>query len=167
MTSTPEHSIPTLPADRMDPIPALLRWARGTYGDAIRVQLARGGYDDLPPNGAFVIGGMALGNGSAADMIMGLGVTKQAASQLIDTLVLRGYLTREIDPEDRRRLTIHLTERGEGAADAVGLGVASVDDELGSMISPDDLAGLRTGLTALVNIKMRRNAHAHPHPEGE
>lgn len=162
MTSTADQS-PTAHPNDLDPIPALLRWARGSYGDAIRVQLARGGYDDLPPNGAFVIGGMAMGNGSAGDMIQGLGVTKQAASQLIDTLVLRGYLTREVDPEDRRRLTIHLTERGGGAADAVGMGVAAVDEELAGMISPTELAGLRAGLGALVSIKMRRGLHEHDH----
>ena len=154
---------PALHPDDQDPIPALLRWARGTYGNSIRVELARGGYDDLPPNGAFVIGGMANVGLSAADLINGLSVTKQAASQLIDTLVLRGYLTREVDPEDRRRLTIHLTERGAGAAGAVGAGVASVDEELAAMISPAELAGLRTGLTALVVIKMRRGSQSHDH----
>jgi DNA-binding MarR family transcriptional regulator len=45
-------------------------------------------------------------------MILGLGVTRQAASQLIDTLVVRGYLVREVNPADRRRLNIELTERG-------------------------------------------------------
>ena len=54
----------------------------------------------------------AITVGTAVDMIRGLGVTKQAASQLIDTLVLRGYLTRDVNPEDRRRMTVTLTERG-------------------------------------------------------
>ena len=44
-----------------------------------------------------------------------LGVSKQAAGQLVDTLVLRGYLERSVDPEDRRRLTLTLTERGMAA----------------------------------------------------
>jgi hypothetical protein len=65
-----------------------------------------------PATEHFVLGGMANHGGSAADMISGLGVSKQAASQLIDALVLRGYLTREINPEDRRRMVIGLTETG-------------------------------------------------------
>src|SRR5580698_1344886 len=111
----PEAPVPELPDDVEVNIPALMRWARGSYGNAVRRSLAIAGYEDLPRNGAFVLGGMARLGGSAADMISGLGVTKQAASQLIDTLVLRGYLTREVDAEDRRRLTISLTERGRGA----------------------------------------------------
>ena len=163
-----DHSVQTpTPDDQdQDPIPALLRWARGAYGYAVRGNLVEAGFDDLPGNGPFVLGGMARFNGSAADMIMGLGVTKQAASQLIDTLVLRGYLTREVDPEDRRRMTISLTERGRGAAQATRTAVDSIDAELATMITPAELAGLRAGLTALGQI-MSRSAlsRAHHHDE--
>jgi DNA-binding MarR family transcriptional regulator len=165
MASTPDRPTADQPTVDLDPIPALMRWARGSYGDAVRLQLARAGFDDLPRNGAFVIGGMANGRGSAADMIHGLGVTKQAASQLIDTLVLRGYLTREIDSEDRRRLTISLTERGHGAADAVHTAVESIDAELATMITPTELSGLRAGLVALTEIKMRSAEHHHHHDD--
>lgn len=135
--------------------PALLRAARGSYAQAITTSLATAGIDDLPRNGAFVLGGMGNHGGSAVDMIRGLGVTKQAASQLIDTLVLRGYLTREVNPDDRRRMAIELTERGRDAAQAVRTGIRSVDAELSRMISPVELAGLRAGLMALANIKER------------
>ena len=73
----------------------------------------------MPRNGPFILGGMANRGWSGADMVEALEVTKQAASQLIDTLVVRGYLTREANPEDRRRLTIELTDRGIEAAAAV------------------------------------------------
>jgi DNA-binding MarR family transcriptional regulator len=136
-------------------LPALLRAARGSYGHAISDQLAEAGFDDLPRNGPFVLGGMANHGGAAVDMIRGLGVSKQAASQLIDTLVLRGYLHRDINREDRRRLTIELTDRGRAAAAAVRKGVELIDAELQQLISPGELAGLRAGLTALAEIKDR------------
>ena len=100
-------------------IPALLRAARGAYGHAIHRSLVAAGFDDLPRNGPFVLGGMARQGGSAGDLIRELGVSKQAASQLIDTLVLRGYLERLINPDDRRRMTIELTDRGRAAAAAL------------------------------------------------
>ncbi|HJP79076.1 MAG TPA: MarR family transcriptional regulator [Pseudonocardiaceae bacterium] len=137
------------PAD----IPALMRAARGSYGKAISADLVASGYEDLPRNGPFVLGGMANQGGSAVDMIRGLGVSRQAASQLIDTLVVRGYLARETNNDDRRRLDIMLTERGRGAAAVVRGAVERVHAELVTMISARDLAGLRAGLTALASIK--------------
>src|ERR1700677_1277525 len=136
-------------------IPALLPAARGSHSQAINAKLEAAGFADLPGTGAFVLGGMGNHGGTAVDMIRGLGVTKQAASQLIDTLVLRGYLTREVNPDDRRRMAIELTERGRDAARAVRSGIRSVDAELSRMISPVELAGLRAGLLALANIKGR------------
>ena len=49
-----------------------------------------------------------------AEVIRQLGVSKQAAGQLVDSLVVRGYLDRTVDPDDRRRLIVTLTERGGG-----------------------------------------------------
>jgi DNA-binding MarR family transcriptional regulator len=145
----------TAPTEQQVTIPALLRAALGNYARAIAAQAAQAGFDDLPRNGAFVLGGMANWGGSATDMIRGLGVSKQTASQLIDVLVLRGYLTRQINPEDRRRMVIGLTDRGRSAAAAVRAGVESIDAELAEMISTTELAGLRAGLTALGTIKKR------------
>jgi DNA-binding MarR family transcriptional regulator len=88
-------------------------------------------------------------------MVDGLGVSKQAASQLIDTLVLRGYLTRQINPQDRRRMTIELTDRGRAAATTVRAAIEAIDAELAEMLSAAELAGLRAGLAALGHIKER------------
>jgi DNA-binding MarR family transcriptional regulator len=141
-------------------IPALLRFARGSYGLSIRSALVDAGFDDIPPNGAYVLGGMANDGGSAADLIRTLGVSKQAASQLIDTLVVRGYLERSIDLDDRRRMTIDLTDRGRAAAAAIRTGVTSVDAELATKLDPANLAGLRAGLIALIEIRERLEALA-------
>jgi DNA-binding MarR family transcriptional regulator len=141
-------------------LPALLRAARGAYAQAVRARLAEAGYDDMPRNGPFVLGGMANRGGSAGDLIRELGITKQAASQLIDTLVLRGYLERRADGDDRRRMTIECTDRGRAAAAAVRAGVEAVDTELAGMLSPTQLAGLRAGLVALTEIRERLEEEA-------
>jgi DNA-binding MarR family transcriptional regulator len=141
-------------------IPALLRAARGAYGHAVRTRIAAAGFDDLPANGPFVVGGMANHDVSAGDLIRQLGVSKQAASQLIDTLVLRGYLERHVNPDDRRRMTIDLTDRGRAVAAVVQEGVESVDAELAQLLSPAELAGLRTGLEALCDIRERLESYS-------
>ncbi len=134
-------------------IPALLRAARGAYGVAIGKRLAAASFDDLPRNGPFILGGMGNHGVAAGDLVRQLGVSKQAAGQLIDTLVLRGYLERQANPDDRRRVTIELTDRGRAAATEVRAGVEDVDRELAAQLTPGQLDGLRAGLVALTTIR--------------
>ncbi|HXW38357.1 MAG TPA: MarR family transcriptional regulator, partial [Acidimicrobiales bacterium] len=110
------------------PLPALLRGAWRTYVDAVRGAMADAGFDDLPRNGAYVVGAIAGAGLPLGRVVDQLGVSKQAAGQLVDALVLRGYLDRVPDPTDRRRLTISLTARGEAAAAVARRAIAEVDD---------------------------------------
>lgn len=133
-------------------IPSLLRAARGAYGDSIRLGLAAEGFDDVPRNGPFVLGALARGEVSAVELSRWMGLSKQAVSQLLDTLVLRGYVTREVNPDDRRRLSLALTERGRAAAEVTRDEVEAVDEELRRRLTPDELAGFCAGLLALRTI---------------
>jgi DNA-binding MarR family transcriptional regulator len=106
--------------DEQPVIPALLRHARYTYGAAMRRALAQAGFGDIPRNGLYVIGGLALGVGDAplGQLIKELRTSKQAAGLLVDALVMRGYLERTVDKDDRRKMIVALTERGKQAAAA-------------------------------------------------
>jgi DNA-binding MarR family transcriptional regulator len=86
------------------------------------------------------------------EKIDGLGFRKREYRQLVDTLVLRGYLTREIDPADGR-MSLALTERGHAANEASSEGCSSVDRELERRLSEAEMAGLRRGLAVLGEIK--------------
>lgn len=135
-------------------MPALLRHARVTYGRAMRQALEAAGYDDLPKNGLYVVGGLALG---AADVPLGqlikdLGVSKQAAGQLVDVLVLRGYLERSVDDADRRKLTVTLTERGRAAAAVQAEARKKIDAELIARIGEEGVKRTRRTLAALIDI---------------
>jgi DNA-binding MarR family transcriptional regulator len=122
-------------------IPALLRHARYTYGSAMRRALDAAGYDDLPANGLYVIGGLAKDDGGIplGELIRQLRISKQAAGQLVDTLVMRGYLERATDPQDRRKLTLNLTERGRAAAEAQNGAREVIDSELVSRAGADNV----------------------------
>lgn len=135
-------------------MPALLRHARTTYGGAMRRALDRAGFDDIPANGLYVIGGLALGAGDVplSALIQDLRISKQAAGQLVDTLVMRGYLERQVDPDDRRRLVLSLTERGAHAAAVQGKAREAVDSKLAARASADDIAAARRVLSALIDI---------------
>jgi DNA-binding MarR family transcriptional regulator len=133
------------------PIPALLRAARSAYGAAIRAALAETGCDDIPRNGVFVIGAIAGTGAPLSEIIDQLGVSKQAAGHLVDTLVLRGYLDRTIDPEDRRRLRVTLTDRGVAAAGVIRAAVERVDSKLAAQVGDEYLAHTRATLAALIS----------------
>src|SRR5262252_7730035 len=113
-------------------LPALLRHARTTYGSAMRKALDDAGYDDIPGNGLYVIGGLAvdLPEIPLGQLIKELRISKQAAGQLVDMLVNRGYLERSVDKEDRRKLTVTLTDRGKAAAETQEAAREKVDAAL-------------------------------------
>jgi DNA-binding MarR family transcriptional regulator len=141
-------------ADGYDDVatPALLRAARRTYGVAVRSALADAGCDDMPGNGSFVVGAIVRTGAPLGEIITWLGVSKQAAGQLVDALVTRGYLERTVDPDDRRRLTISLTERGQAAAAVVRGAVDGVDAELQRRVGAEQLAVARSTLGALIEL---------------
>ena len=135
-------------------MPALLRHARLAYSSSMRTALGAAGHDDIPKNGLYVIGGLARETGAhpLSQLIEELQLSKQAAGQLVDILVMRGYLRREVDGEDRRRLAIGLTERGRAAAKVLAAAGVTVDNELMSRIGPKDIERARRVLFVLVDI---------------
>ncbi len=143
-------------------MPALLRHARTTYGGAMRRALDRAGFDDIPANGLYVIGGLALGAEDVplSALIQDLRISKQAAGQLVDTLVMRGYLERQTDPDDRRRLVVRLTERGAEAAAIQGRARDAVDAKLAARVSAADIAAARRVLSALIDIAIEAREKA-------
>jgi DNA-binding MarR family transcriptional regulator len=140
-------------ADRDVVIPALLRAARTTYRQAIRDALIAADCSDMPRNGSFVIGAIARNGSSLSRIIESLGVSKQAAGQLVDALVVRHYLDRSPDPDDRRRLTVRLTARGEVAAAASRAAVERVDAALVDRVGADRVAHTRATLAALIDLR--------------
>lgn len=131
-------------------LPTLLRAARNVYGSAIRAALAKIGCDDVPPNGSFVISAIARTGAPLSKIIEALGVSKQAAGQLVDTLVLRGYLSRAVDPDDRRRMMVALTVRGRAAAQVCRSAVKRLDTQLAKTVGPDHIVHTRVTLAALI-----------------
>src|SRR6185437_14141026 len=126
----------------------------------LRQALATAGYDDIPKNGLYLIGGMAFQSEEMplGNLVRDLRVSKQAAGQLVDTLVTRGYLQRAVDERDRRKLTVTLTDRGHGAAAVQTEVRKKIDAELLARVRPADVDITRRTLAALVEIGRHREA---------
>jgi DNA-binding MarR family transcriptional regulator len=140
-------------------LPVLLAEGRATYGRAIRKAYLDAGFEDIPKLGSRLLGGIRRFGGavgSVGDVARDFGVSKQAASKLIDTLVIRGYVERGTDPEDRRRLTLELTERGREAAEAGWKASDRIDRELERAVGADAVAQMRATVGALVGLRERK-----------
>jgi DNA-binding MarR family transcriptional regulator len=139
-------------ADTYFSIPELMRVARGSYKRAIDIQLAAAGFEDLPTASGYLLGYLANDEDSLLERIEGLGIRKRELRQLVDTLVLRGYITRDLDPTGQHE-SFALTERGHAANEACFEGATRVDRELEQRLTEAEMAGLRRGLAALGEIK--------------
>ncbi|MET7575555.1 MarR family transcriptional regulator [Streptomyces sp. NPDC005492] len=69
------------------------------------------GFEARPAYG-FAFTRLAPDGATATELAAHLGVTKQAASQLVDELVRKGYVERRPHPGDARARLVVLTERG-------------------------------------------------------
>lgn len=136
------------------PMPMLLFHARAAYITAMRAALIGAGYDDIPRKGVHVIGVLAHHDQPSplARLIDELRLSKQAAGQLADALVNGGYIERNVDPDDRRKLNIALTERGRAAARTLVAAHQSIDEKLLALAGPADLERTRQTLFLLGSI---------------
>jgi len=127
----------------------------------MRKALEEAGFDDIPGNGLYIIGGLALNREDIplGHLITGLRLTKQAAGQLVDTLVSRGYLERKTDPEDRRKLTVTLTERGRAAAITQSAAREKLDAELIRRVGQENVDRTRHTLSVLIDMNCAAEIH--------
>ena len=69
-----------------------------------------------------------------------MGISVSGASQQVDKLVARGFLVREDDPDDRRRLSLELTERGQQATGEISRATRSFIESALTVLSESELA---------------------------
>jgi DNA-binding MarR family transcriptional regulator len=97
-----------------------------------------------------------------------LGVTRQAARKIADTLEQRGYATTERDSRDTRQLNVTLTPVGREYARAVIAATEELNREVAGRVSPAQLAAADTVLrAALFDDGARQRASQLPPPPGE
>ena len=136
------------------PLPALLYATRGTYTEAVRRAQAKAGCEDVPASGELILNAMEWSGASLERIVRWLGVTKQAVSQAVETLVVRGYLERTRDASDRRRVNLLPTAKGRAAGKAARAAIEALDRELRARVGAQHIAYTRTTLLALREIKL-------------
>jgi DNA-binding MarR family transcriptional regulator len=77
------------------------------------------------------------------------GTRSSTLTGVLDRLENRGYLSRELDPGDRRSFRLPLTETGQAVATRVLAAVADLEREALARVSATQLAGYHAVIAAL------------------
>ena len=127
--------------------PALLRHARTIYGTAMRRALGNAGYHDIPKNGLYLIGGMAL---HERGVPLGAGTPQKLSSQSA------------ADETDRRKRLVTLPRRGRAAAEVQPKAREQLDAELLARVAARAVSTTRRTLAAPIALgQPGESGHRH------
>ena len=132
------------------PLARLLAMSFQQLIDDLHVRLAVRGWTDVRPAFGFALLALRGGSVSMRDLTAVLGTTKQAVSQLVDSLVAAGYADRCADPGDARAKRVELTGRGRDLLAAVEQIYAELEAGWSSVLGEGHLDALRGDLETVV-----------------
>jgi DNA-binding MarR family transcriptional regulator len=132
------------------PLARLFAVAYRALVDRLHARLAERGWPDVRPNFGFVLLAVRDGGLRSVEIAVLLGVTKQAASKLVDTMQAAGYVTREADPRDERAKRVVLTARGHALLAAVEEIYAELESAWADVLGADRVEALRADLTTVL-----------------
>lgn len=128
----------------------LLLAAAAEVTDAIHDGTVAAGFTDIRPTHGFAFVRMAPNGATVGELAEHLGVTKQAASQLVEELVRKGYAERNPHPSDARAKVITLTERGWACTRAADAAAARFTERWARALGPGATVELRNMLAHVV-----------------
>jgi DNA-binding MarR family transcriptional regulator len=117
--------------------------------DGIQEGLGRRGFDDVRPAHGFAFARISEGDATTANVAEHLGITKQAAGQLVEYLVNHRYVMRQSDERDARARLLLLTERGHACTAAAEASAAETVDGWRSQLGPPGFAQLQVALITI------------------
>ncbi|MFF5448541.1 MarR family winged helix-turn-helix transcriptional regulator [Streptomyces sp. NPDC012888] len=113
-------------------------------------RLEAAGYDDLRPVHGLVFQALHGSGATSSELAEVLGVTKQAAGQIVDDLAGRGYVERRPHPAGGRRKLVVLTDKAMRHLAVAGRILFELESELEQRLGAQDRRIPRTELAALI-----------------
>jgi DNA-binding MarR family transcriptional regulator len=117
--------------------------------DGIQDGLACRGFDDVRPAHGFAFARISEGDATTADVAEHLGITKQAAGQLVEYLVDHGYVMRRPHERDARARLLLLTERGRACTAAAEAAAADTVKGWRSQLGPPSFGHFQAAFTTI------------------
>lgn len=113
-------------------------------------RVADAGYADLRPIHGLAFQALGTEGATGSELAQRLGVTKQAAGQIVDHLEARGYVERRPHPAGGRRKLVVLAPAGAAHLRAAGDVLHGLEAEIGGRIGASGLADLHARLEDLI-----------------
>ncbi len=127
----------------------LLLAAGNALVDGIQAGVAARGFTDVRPAHGFAFARLAPGGATVSELAAHLGVTRQAAAQLVDELVAKGYVERRRHPDDGRAQLVVLTERGWACTRAADAAATETVEAWAGALGEERLRALRSDLAEI------------------
>jgi DNA-binding MarR family transcriptional regulator len=128
---------------------AALLAVAGELTQRIHAGVVARGFEGLRPAHGFAFARLSPDGATAGDLAVHLGITKQAASQLVDELVRKGYVERLPHPGDARARLLVLTERGRACTRAAEEAAAEAVRPWADLLGEREVDVLREQLTRI------------------
>lgn len=129
---------------------ALLATAWSILVVDLHTELSKMGYDDIRPAHGFAFQLLAPNGATGNELAEHLGITKQAASQMIDFLEEHGYVVRKPHPTDKRGKLVLLTRKGWDCIQAVETILTRIESRWTELLGSEHMTMLHADLQRLV-----------------
>jgi len=139
-------------SDPAEPQPMARLFATGYRAlvDGLHERLAARGWTDVRPNFGFVLLACRTAPIRSTDIAQLLGVSKQAASKVVDAMEEGGYVRRTEHPEDHRAKLVALTPRGHQLLAEVEEVYRALETKWAGVLGRGRLEALRADLTMVL-----------------
>lgn len=117
--------------------------------DELNSEMARRGYNDLRTAHGFAFQRLTPAGATGNELAEFLDITKQAASQMVDYLEQRGYVTRQPHPRDKREKLVVLTEKGWACTRAAEEILARLELRCAGLLGAERMQAFRVDLYRL------------------
>jgi DNA-binding MarR family transcriptional regulator len=145
-----DRCVKLLPVERdLLDLPVLLLGTARALVDAIDAGVRARGFTGVRPAHGFAFALLSRGGATTVELASHLDVTKQAASQMVEDLVQKGYVERRPHPDDARARLLVLTDRGWACTRAAEEAAEETLRPWAEALGPERLAALRADLSRL------------------